>query len=46
VRVQVGINPGTMNHVMMLEHCVQHLTEMPKHMLEHWLQLTEEGYLF
>jgi len=30
----------------MLEHRIQHLTEMPKHMLEHWFQLTQQGYLF
>jgi len=30
----------------MLEHCDQHLTEMPKHMLELWFQLTKQGYLF
>jgi len=39
------MNPGTLNCAMMLEHRVQHLTEMPKHMLERWFQLTEQGYL-
>jgi len=30
----------------MLRHRVQHLTQMPKHMLEHWFQLTDQGHLF
>ena len=40
------MNPVTLNRAKMLEHRVQHLTEIPKHMLELWFQLTEQGYLF
>jgi hypothetical protein len=29
-----------------LEHCIQHHTELPNYMLEHWFQLTKQGYLF
>jgi len=46
VRVQEDMNPCTLNCARMLEHCYQHLTEMPKHMLELWFQLTKQGYLF
>jgi len=35
------MNPDTLNRAGMLEHRIQHLTEMPKHMLEHWFQLTQ-----
>ena len=41
-----GRNPGTLNRARMLEHCIQHLTESPNHMLEHWFQLTDQGHLF
>jgi len=41
-----GMNPDTLNRARMLEDCDQHLTEMPKHMLELLFQLTEQGYLF
>jgi len=40
------MNPNTLNRARMLEHSDQHLTEMPKHMLDLWFQLTEQGYLF
>ena len=30
MHVQVGINLGTLNRAGMLEHRIQHLTEMPK----------------
>jgi len=35
------MNPGTLNRATMLEHRIQHLIEIPKHMLEHWFQLTQ-----
>ena len=35
------MNPGTLNHARILEHRIQHLTERPKHMLDHWFQLTQ-----
>jgi hypothetical protein len=41
VCVHLGMNPDTLDRVKMLEHCIQHLTELPIHMLEHWFQLTE-----
>jgi hypothetical protein len=41
-----GKNPGTLNRARMLEHCIQHRTELPNHMLEHWFQLTDQAYLF
>jgi len=40
------MKPGTLNHARMLEHRIQHLTEMPKHMLEHWFKQHKQGYLF
>ena len=45
-RVQIDINPGTLNRARMLEHRIQHLIEIPKHMLEHWFQQYKHGYLF
>jgi hypothetical protein len=42
----IGMNPGTLNRAKMLEHFIQHLTESPNHMLEHWFQFTKQGYLF
>jgi len=30
------MNPGTLIRARMLEHSDQHLTKMPKHMLELW----------
>ena len=42
----IGMNPGTVNRARMLEHRIQHLTEMPKLMLEHWFQQHKQGYLF
>jgi len=35
------MNPGTPNRAGMLKHRIQHLTKMPKHMLDHWFQLTQ-----
>jgi len=40
------MNPDTLKRARMLEHRVQHLIEMPNHMLEHWLQQHKQGYLF
>jgi len=40
------MNPGTLNRAKMLKHHIQHLTEMPKHMLEHWFRQHKHGYLF
>ena len=45
-RVQISMNSGTLNRARMLEHRAQHLTEMPKHMLEHWFQQYRQRYLF
>jgi len=45
-RVQIGMNPGTLNRARMLEYRVQHLTKMRKHMFEHWFQQHRQGYLF
>jgi len=38
--------PRQLNRARMLEHRIQHLTEMPKLMLEHWFQQHKQGYLF
>jgi len=46
VHVQIGMNRDTLNRARMLEHHIQHLTEMPKHMLEHWFQLMLEQRVF
>jgi len=40
------MNPGTLNCAKMLEHCDQHLTEMPKHMLELWFILQNKDICF
>jgi hypothetical protein len=40
------MNPGTLNRARMLEHRIQHLTEIPKHMLDHWFQQCIQRYLF
>jgi len=40
------MNSGILNRARMLEHRIQHLTNMLKHMLELWFQQDKHGYLF
>ena len=40
------MNPGTLNHARMLEHCIQHLTELPNHMLELFSNLQNKDICF
>ena len=45
-RVQTNMNLGTLNRARMLEHRIQHHTEMPKTCWNIFIQQHKHGYLF